>query len=239
MNARPRLVMAWSGGKDCALALHELQRDGQYDVVGLLTTVAMPFDRVSHHGVRSSLIERQAEAIGIPLHRIDLPVGESDEVVMAEYERLMRDAMLEYRSQGVDTVAFGDIFLEDLRAHRERKLAEIGMHAVFPLWKRDTTELAHAFINAGFRAVLTCVMSEKLDQSFAGRQFDLDLLRDLPEGVDPCGERGEFHSFVYAGPVFHQPLAVDVGETVTRDVRFFAEITEPPPPRSARSCAVR
>lgn len=216
--------MAWSGGKDSALALHVLQQQGAYDIVALLTTVAMPYERVSHHGVRAELVAKQAEAIGIPWHRVNLPVGDSDAVVMAEYERLMRDAMLHFRKQGVKTVGFGDIFLEDLRTHRENKLAEVGMRAVFPIWKKDTTQLAQQFIRDGFKARLSCIMAEKLDRSFAGRLIDESLLRDLPPGVDPCGEYGEYHSFVFDGPVFRHPVAVHVGEIVERDVRFFADL---------------
>ncbi len=237
MSERVKVALSWSGGKDSALALHLLRQDSDVEVVSLLTTVAAEYDRVSHHGVRVSLLEDQAAAIGLPLRIVALRTqstetceprdASADERIMSEYERLMTDAMLRYRDEGIGTIAFGDIFLQRLRDYRERKLAEVGMRALFPLWKRGTAELARAFVALGFKAVLTCVDDAKLGASFAGRAFDEQLLRDLPVDVDPCGEYGEFHSFVYDGPIFQRPVAVERGVIVQRDVRHFADLLAP------------
>jgi uncharacterized protein (TIGR00290 family) len=218
-----KLVLSWSGGKDSAMALHALLADDRYEVVGLLTSVAEEYKRISHHGVREELLELQAESMGLPLDRIYLP-SDSDVACSNErYEALMRDTLQRYCDAGVMLVAHGDIFLEDLRAYREKNLARLGMRGVFPLWKRDTSELIEAFIGSGFKAYLSCVEA-KLGESFAGRAIDAKLIDDLPEGVDPCGEYGEFHSFVYDGPIFRKPIDVVVGEVVCRDVRYFADL---------------
>ena len=203
------------------MALYELERDERYEVASLLTTVAEGHGRISHHGVRTELLERQAAAIGIPLNVIELP-GES--VSNEVYEALMKSAMLAYADAGISTVAFGDIFLQDLRDYRERNLAKVDMRAVFPLWQRDTRALIGAFIELGFRARLACIQEEKLDRSFAGRAIDEAFVRDLPDGVDPCGENGEFHTFVWDGPIFRAPVPIEVGEVVLRDVRYFADL---------------
>jgi uncharacterized protein (TIGR00290 family) len=216
------VLMSWSGGKDSALALHELRRCGEYEVVALLTTVAEEYRRISHHGVREELLERQAEAVGVPLEKVYLPSGKSactNEV----YEKIMGDVMAKFCGMGVKTVAFGDLFLEDLRAWRETNLAKAGMRGIFPLWKRDTTELSREIIAMGFKAYLSCVEG-KVGPGFVGRAFDADLLRDLPREVDPCGEYGEFHSFVYDGPIFSRPVTVRVGEVVIRDGRYYADL---------------
>lgn len=218
---KEKVVFAWSGGKDSALALHVLLASGRYDVVSLLTTVSEQYDRVSHHGVRVELLRQQAAAIGIRLHELYL---HQDHCSLADYEALMEKAMLEYRDKDVLTVAFGDIFLQDLREYRERNLAKVGMKAIFPIWKRDTTEIVRTFIDLGFKAYLTCVDGEKLGEAFAGRSIDADLIRDLPDGIDPCGENGEFHSYVYDGPIFQRPVELGVGEVVLRDVRYFADL---------------
>lgn len=211
------VLLSWSGGKDAALALHQLHTWENFEVAALLTTVTQEYDRISMHGVRRALLELQAEALGLPLEIVFISKTASDE----EYGRAMQRTLEKYLADGVSSVAFGDIFLEDVREYREANLATIGMEALFPLWKRDTTELAHAFLELGFEAVVTCVDSETLDGAFVGRAFDLQFLTDLPPRVDPCGENGEFHSFVHAGPIFGKKIRHEKGEVVFRDNRFY------------------
>ncbi len=218
---RERVVLSWSGGKDSALALSELRRGGGYEVVGLLTTVTREYDRICMHGVRRSLLEAQARAAGLPLAVVEISAGAPN----GEYEARMGEALERFRDQGVRTVAFGDLFLEEIRRYREERLEAVGMRALFPLWGRDTAALAREFVERGFRAMLACVDSRQLDPSFAGRDFDARLLADLPPSVDPCGENGEFHTFVHAGPVLSRPLPVRTGTVVCRDERFhFCEL---------------
>jgi len=217
------VVMSWSGGKDSALALHELLNANQYDVVALLTSVSEEYRRISHHGVREALLEQQAEAIGIPLHVVYLPSGGSQPCTNEVYEQIMGEVMATYKAQGVETVAFGDLFLEDLRAYRERNLAKAAMRGLFPLWKRDTAKLARDVIAMGFKSYLSCVEG-KVGTGFVGRPYDHDLLAALPAEVDPCGEYGEFHTFVYDGPIFKRPVTVTVGEIVMRDGRHYADL---------------
>jgi len=217
MEMRHKVLLSWSGGKDAALALHEMRMANEYEVTCLLTTVTRDYDRISMHGVRRVLLERQAKSVGLPLETVLISKSNSEE----EYERAMRAVLEKQLAAGVTAVAFGDIFLEDVRRYREDKLSSIGMEAVFPLWDRDTAELAHSFIHLGFEAVVTCVDSEALDPAFVGRDFDLQFLTDLPPGVDPCGENGEFHTFVYAGPVLHEIIPLARGEVVLRDNRFY------------------
>jgi uncharacterized protein (TIGR00290 family) len=230
MAEKEQVVLSWSGGKDSALALYELHRTGRYQVVALLTTLAQEYDRVSHHGVRSELLERQASALRLPLEKLYIsvtsphPCRTDGSVVMAEYEQLMDQAMLRFKAQGIAAVAFGDIFLLHLRRYREEKLAQRGMKAVFPLWQRDTTELVRSFVALGFKAVLACVDGGKLGEAFAGRPLDQQFLDDLPVGVDPCGENGEYHSFVYDGPIFQEPVPMRVGAVVLREARYFADL---------------
>lgn len=218
---KEKVVLAWSGGKDSAMALYALLNDGRYEVVSLLTTVCEQYGRISHHGVRVELLRRQASSLGINLHEVNLPQADCS---LEDYEAVMEKVMLEYKEMGIMTVAFGDIFLQDLREYRERNLAKVGMAAVFPIWHRDTTELVRTFIELGFKAYLTCVDGEKLGKAFAGRPIDEDLIRELPDSVDPCGENGEYHSFVYDGPIFRRPVYLNVGEVVLRDVRYFADL---------------
>jgi uncharacterized protein (TIGR00290 family) len=215
------VVLSWSGGKDSAMALHALRQDSSVEVVSLLTTVASEYRRISHHGVRVELLERQAAAAELPLHIIELPTSATNDL----YEAAMERAMRHFLERGVRHVAFGDIFLEDLRRYRERNLAQVGMEALFPLWGTDTRALMERFLALGFQATLVCVDGQKLSRDFAGRALDASLLMDLPAGVDPCGENGEYHSFVHAGPIFEEPLSIQAGEVVTRDTRHFADLT--------------
>jgi len=216
-TVKPVLV-AWSGGKDSALALREIVGDARYRVAALLTTVTAEYDRISMHGVRRSLLHRQAESLGLPLEEVVISPGATND----DYETNMGGALatLRTRISGLDTVVFGDLFLADIRAYRERMLARLGLRGLFPLWLRDTRSLAHEFVRLGYRAVLVCVDATQLAGEFAGREFDADLLRDLPSDVDPCGENGEFHTFVYAGPGLREPVPHERGPLVVRDGRF-------------------
>jgi uncharacterized protein (TIGR00290 family) len=212
-----KVIVAWSGGKDSTLALNEILKTGNYEVLELLTTVTRDYDRVSIHGVRRVLLEQQAKALGFPLEKMFIPKGVSD----AEYERILLKALNRRRTNGVFFVVFGDIFLEDIRKYREGILSKIGMKGIFPLWKKDTRQLARSFIDLGFKAVVTCIDSKSLGKDFVGREFDRQFLADLPSNVDPCGENGEFHSFVYDGPIFSEKVFFTKGETVLRENRFY------------------
>ena len=212
-----KTILSWSGGKDSAIAFMELSRDSRYKVESLLTTVTEGYDRVSMHGVRVPLLEEQASSLGVPLVKVTIPQGSSNE----QYESAMRKVLTNAQADGVTAVAFGDLFLEDIRRYREEKLSQVGMEAVFPIWKRDTRELAHSSLKVGFKAVIVCVDSSFLDRSFVGRAFGESFLADLPRGVDPCGENGEFHTFVHAGPIFRRPISIRIGETVLRENRFW------------------
>jgi uncharacterized protein (TIGR00290 family) len=213
---RTPVLLAWSGGKDSSLALAALRASLEWEPVGLLTTVTEDYDRISMHGVRSSLLQAQAAAVGLPLTTVMIPAGATDEV----YQERMGEEMLRVRRAGIRTVAFGDLFLEDVRAYRERMLAQVKMTPIFPLWQQPTATLAEDFINAGFRAILTCVDTQQIPASFAGREFDRSMIEDLPAGADPCGENGEFHTFVYVGPILANPVTYACGERVLRDARF-------------------
>ena len=218
---RPKAWMSWSSGKDSAFALAEVMRAGELEVVGLLTTLNAEFDRVAMHAVRRTLLAQQAAALNLPLIAIDLPWPCSNE----EYESRMQAAVTRAVSEGVTHIVFGDLFLADIREYRERQLAGTGLTPVFPLWLRDTRTLAGEMVDSGLRAHLTCVDPRHLDRSFAGRVFDRSLLAELPPAVDPCGERGEFHSFVTHSPLFAAPIAVTVGEVVERDGFVFADLS--------------
>jgi uncharacterized protein (TIGR00290 family) len=228
------VLLSWSGGKDCALALYELQRGSEFEVVALLTTISQEHRRISHHGVRETLLDAQAEAIGLPLVKVYLPANDARPCTNEVYERLLGAALAPWRAKGIEVVAFGDLFLEDLRAWREQSLAKLGMRGDFPLWQRDTTALAREMIGLRFKAYLSCV-DERVGAGFVGRLFDESLLRDLPAGVDPCGERGEFHTFVFDGPIFRRPVAVEVGAVVARDQRYYADLV--PTGADVVSCA--
>src|ERR1700732_1823240 len=214
------VLFCWSGGKDSAMALHALQSGHGHRVAALLTTVTEEYDRISMHGVRRVLLERQAASIGLPLHAVLIP----PQCVNATYEARMREALNEHLARGVQQVAFGDIFLEDLRVYRERNLAQLGMEALFPIWKRDTRELAREFLGLRFQAIAACGDPRVLGASFAGRVLDESFFADLPPGVDPCGENGEFHTFVFDGPVFGAPIRFLIGEKEMRDGVCFCDL---------------
>jgi uncharacterized protein (TIGR00290 family) len=214
------ILFCWSGGKDSAMALHALGAEQGVRITALLTTVTEEYDRISMHGVRRALLERQAESLGLPLHTVLIP----PQCVNATYEARMKDALEQHLACGIRRVAFGDIFLEDLRQYREQNLARIGMEGLFPIWRRDTRELARELMRLGFRAVAVCIDPRVLDSSFAGRELDHTFFSDLPPGVDPCGENGEFHTFVYDGPNFQRPIPFRIGETVQRDGFYFCDL---------------
>ena len=212
-----RVLFSWSGGKDSALALREILEIGELEIAALLTTVTADYDRISMHGVRRTLLERQADSLGFPLEIVSISKDSANE----EYEANMRRVLTQHLADGVSSVAIGDVFLEDVRQYRERNLAKIGMKGIFPLWRRDTRELVHTFIDLGFKAIITCVDSQALSKDFAGRALDRQFVDALPPSVDPCGENGEYHSFVYDGPIFREPIRHTVGEVVLRDDRFY------------------
>ena len=214
------VAFCWSGGKDSALALFELRQSAEYEVVALLTTLTRDFDRISMHGVRRELLLQQAQAIELPLDEVWISQGASN----AEYEAQMADQLANYRSAGINHVAFGDIFLEDLRLYREQNLARLGLRALFPIWKRDTGELIDSFLTQGFRSITCCIDTRKLDDSFVGREIDRRFLSELPAGVDPCGENGEFHSYTCAGPLFDREISVRIGERLRRDSFLFCDL---------------
>ncbi len=217
---KPKTLLSWSSGKDSAWALHVLRARAAYDVVGLLTTISEPVQRVSMHAVRTQLLQMQADAAGLPLWPVPIPSPCSNE----DYEAAMRSVLERARDAGVEAIAFGDLFLADVRAYRERQLSDSGIRPVFPLWMQPTAELAREMIAGGLEARLTCVDPRQLGAEFAGRRFDLDLLRDLPGGVDPCGEKGEFHTFACAGPMFSRRIELSLGEIVERDGFVFADL---------------
>jgi uncharacterized protein (TIGR00290 family) len=214
------ILFCWSGGKDSAMALFTLLQRKDICVTALLTTVTEGYERISMHGVRRELLLQQAESIGVPLHEVRIP----PQCVNPIYEARMEEALLMHFEQGVRKVAFGDIFLEDLRAYREKNLARMGMTALFPIWKRDTRELIRFFHAQRFRAIAACVDPKVLDPSFAGRELDESFFRDLPPTADPCGENGEFHTFDFDGPIFHTPIPVRTGEVVNRDGFVFCDL---------------
>ena len=224
-DAEP-VLMCWSGGKDSALALQAVLQDPGLRVEALLTTVTDGYDRISMHGVRCALLEAQARAIGLPLEQVRIPIQASN----ALYEEAMARVLRRYQARGVSRVVFGDLFLQDIRSYREQQLAALGMHGIFPLWLNDTRKLAHRFIEAGFQAVLVCVDPKQLHPLFCGRQFDWALLADLPASVDPCGERGEFHTFVYDGPIFRTPVELERGAVVEREGFWFCDLLPRVPP---------
>ena len=212
-----KVVCSWSGGKDSAMALHEVLKTKRYEVLALLTTLTEGYDRISMHGVRRALLEEQAKSLGFRLEKVYISKDSSN----VEYESKMRFALEKYVAKGVKSVVFGDIFLEDLRKYREEKLSALNLKSIFPIWKGDTKALAEHFLAMGFKAIVTCIDSKVLPKEFAGRKFDEWFLSELPSGVDPCGENGEFHSFVYDGPIFKKKIELTIGETVLRDNRYY------------------
>lgn len=210
------VVVLWSGGKDSCTALYEILGTPDLRVVALVTTVTGDYDRISIHGVRRSLLEQQAAALDLPLHQVSIRKNASNE----EYEREMAAALVPFRDYGAETVVSGDLFLEDIRHYREEFLTRLGMRGLFPVWGRDTTRFINSFIELGFKAVVTCVDLRRLDESFAGREIDADFLRALPRDVDPCGENGEFHTFVFDGPIFKSKVRFETGERVRRDNHY-------------------
>ena len=216
----PKAFVSWSSGKDSAFALYETQRLGGVEIVGIVTTISEAYDRVAMHGVRGALLDRQIAALALPAIKVPLPSPCTNDV----YEVRMAEAYARIKAQGVRHMVFGDLFLEDIRAYRETQLAKAGMQGLFPLWKRDTGALAQQMISDGLVAHLVCIDPRYLSRDFAGRKFDRELLRELPDGIDPCGENGEFHTVVSAGPMFPSAIPVSVGEIVERDGFVFADV---------------
>jgi uncharacterized protein (TIGR00290 family) len=225
---KEKIVFCWSGGKDSALALNRILRDRQYEVVSLLTTCNEHFQRVSMHGVRVDLLERQAASIGLPLEKVFVSQRSSNE----EYQQKMTACLSAHKARSVTACAFGDIFLEDLKRWREENLARIGMRGLFPIWKEDSSGLIREFFALGFGSVVCCVNDAWLDDAFVGRNIDEPFIRDLPANVDPCGENGEFHSFAFAGPIFKEPVKFKLGEKVYRPI----ETTRPVDSNSSYVC---
>ena len=214
------VLVSWSGGKDSCMALQEILRRPDIRVEALLTTVTDDYDRISMHGVRRALLERQAKSLRLPLQQVRISKGATNE----EYERNTAAILTRYYDRGIRSVAFGDLFLEDIRAYRQRLLAGLGMSGIYPLWQRDTAALIRNFVNDGFKTAIVCLGPNKLDPSFAGRVIDHRFLQDLPPGVDPCGENGEFHTFVFDGPLFASPVKFSFGEVVCRDGFWFCDL---------------
>ncbi len=229
-SGRPRAVISWSSGKDAAFALHKVRAAGELEVVGLLTTITETYGRVSMHGVRESILDEQARATGLPLLKVPIPSPSPNEV----YERAMGAALGRLESDGVRRIVFGDLFLADIRAYREAKLRGTGIEPVFPLWEQPTATLAIEMIDAGLRARIVALDPRRLPAAFAGRAFDRALLTDLPHDVDPCGERGEFHTCVTDGPMFDRPIPVIPGEVVEREGFVFADLELGEPTRASR-----
>jgi uncharacterized protein (TIGR00290 family) len=217
---RSSVLMSWSGGKDSCMALYDIQRTEKYRVAELLTTITRDYDRISMHGVRRALLERQANSLGLPLREVLISKGATNR----EYETAMAEAFSIYRDEGIDSIVFGDLFLEDIKTYREQFLARHNMRGLFPVWKRETADFIREFIQLGFKAVVTCVDSKVLNQSFAGRIIDDRFVSSLPAHVDPCGENGEFHTFVYDGPIFTSEVKFSIGETVLRETFWFCDL---------------
>ena len=215
-----KAIFCWSGGKDSAMALHEIEKSQKGQIVSLLTTITEDYDRVSMHGVPRTLVEQQAYSLGLPVEEVFIPKSCSNE----EYESRMREVLAKFKQDGVSSAVFGDVFLEEVRKYREDNLSKIGMKGIFPLWGRDTAELTRSFLALGFRAIITCVDTKVLDRRFVGRVLDERFLAELPPDVDPGGENGEFHSFVFDGPIFKERVAFNLGESVLRDSFCFCDL---------------
>ncbi len=223
-DKRPKAFLSWSSGKDAAFAMMEARRLGLVEIVGVLTAINEAADRVQMHGVRHALLDRQMAELGLPVIKLMLP----SPCPNAIYEERMADTCRSIKARGVDHIVFGDLFLEDIRAYRLKQMEAAVMQAIFPLWGRDTKDLAEEMITSGLEARVACVDKRRLDRSFAGRPFDEAFLRDLPDGVDPCGENGEFHTVVTGGPIFAAPIATSVGEIFERDGFIFADFIPQP-----------
>lgn len=215
-----KILFCWSGGKDSAISLYEIQKSHKYQVVSLLTTITADYDRVSMHGVPRALIEQQASSLGLPIEEVFVPRDSSNE----EYDSKMREALIRFKQAGIFSVAFGDIFLAGVRQYREDNLSQVGMKGIFPVWGRNTAELTASFVELGFQAIVTCVNTKVLDGRFLGRVLDKQFLSELPPGVDPAGENGEFHSFVFDGPIFKERIAFGLGEVVLREGFYFCDL---------------
>ncbi len=215
-----KVIMAWSGGKDSALALHEIQKSQQYEIVSLLTTITEDYDRISMHSVRRTLLEQQVRALGLPIEEVFIPRSCS----LEEYDAKMMGVLAGFKQAGITTAVYGDIFLEWVKEYRENNLAKLGMKCIFPIWGRDTAELTRSFIDLGFQAVVTCVDGRVLDEKFVGRMLDEEFWAELPANIDPSGENGEFHSFVVDGPIFKKRVAYTLGEVVQRDSYYFSDL---------------
>ena len=211
------LVVSWSGGKDSTLALNEILNNTDYEVHSLITTVTEGYNRISIHGVRNELLEKQVQSIGLPLHKVSIPKDSKNE----QYESALKKVLLKFKNEGINEIVFGDIFLEDVKKYRDELLNKLDMKGVYPIWKKDSKELARKFIELGFKAVTTCVDSQQIDKKFVGREYDSEFLNDLPNSADHCGENGEFHTFVYDGPLFDKKIDFTKGEIVFRDDRFY------------------
>lgn len=217
---KKRTLMSWSSGKDSAWALHKLQQDPEIELLGLFCTVNKKFDRVAMHGVRVELLQKQAESIGLPLEVIEIPQPCSN----ADYEEIMGKFVASVKDRNIDCFAFGDLFLEDIRNYREEKLKGTGISAVFPIWGMPTDKLSREMVSSGLRTVITCIDPRQIPEAFVGREYDEAFLDALPEAVDPCGENGEFHSFVFDGPMFKEKIEISLGEIVHRDDFIFADV---------------
>jgi len=215
-----KVIFAWSGGKDSAISLYEIQKSGRYEIVSLLTTITEDYDRISMHGVPRTLVEQQAHSLGLPIQKVFISKASSNE----EYESKMGEVLTRFKQEGVSLVVFGDIFLEEVRKYRENNLSKLGMKGIFPIWGRDTTELTRSFITLGFQAIITCIDTKVLDKRFIGRTLDKHFLAELPSNVDPGGENGEFHSFVFDGPIFKERITYTLGELVLRDSFYFCDL---------------
>lgn len=217
---KKRVLLSWSSGKDCAWALHVLRQQADIEVVGLFSTVNEEFERVAMHAVRNELVKLQADSVGLPVELIPIPYPCSNDA----YERIMAEFIQRVKAQGIDSIAFGDLYLEDIRQYREDKLAGTGITPIFPLWGMATDALSKTMVEAGHRAIITCIDPAKMPAELAGHEYNAAFLQQLPAAVDPCGENGEFHSFAFDGPMFKQPVNLQVGETVTRDGFIFTDI---------------
>lgn len=219
-NSAKPVVVSWSGGKDSCFALHSIKNLGNFEIKALLTTITEDYDRISMHGVRRVLLERQAAALETPLRTIVIPKDATNQ----QYETKMAEALLACKSQGIDSIVFGDLFLQDVRSYREQFLSGLQMTGIFPIWGFDTSDFIHEFIRVGFKAVITSVNTDALDESFAGKIIDNELLEQLPASVDSCGENGEFHSFVFDGPGFREPVRFTLGDSVRRGIFCYRDL---------------